>query len=64
MAVVGVDEPTEYVPLRHLQPLRDGWDTHESGGQTTHVLLHVTKQLLELVENWNKNKGVIVRVSE
>ena len=46
-----VDEPTEDAAFRHLEALRDGRNAGQGRGQTADVLLHVTEQLLKLVEN-------------
>ena len=55
MVAVGVDEAIEDVPLGHLEPLGDGRNSGEGRGQTAHVLLHITQQLLKLVQDCNNN---------
>lgn len=44
-------EAAQDAALRHLQPRGHGRDAGQHGGQARHVGLHVTQQLLELVQH-------------
>lgn len=48
-------QPTEDAPLGHLQAGSDGRDPGQRGWQPGHVGLHVTQQLLQLVQHCHDN---------
>lgn len=48
-------QSAQYAPLGHLQAGSDGRDSGEGGRQPRHICLHVTQQLLQLVQHCNCN---------
>lgn len=51
-----VGQAAEDVAFRHLKAHCHRWDAGNRGRQTSHICLHVTQKLLQLLQNY-KRKG-------
>lgn len=54
-------QPAEDAPLWHLQAGGDWWDPGQRGWQPGHVGLHVTQQLLQLVQHCHDNNKSVYK---
>lgn len=49
-----VGETAQDAPLRHVEPSGYRRDAGQHGRQPRHVRLHVTQQLFQLIQHWQK----------